>query len=158
MQRASQGHVSQGHFQQQSGRSALVAGLGAALVASVLTIALNTGSPAPLATPDQATVTASSTQCQMIQRKLLVSTETGSGTIRLRAGSYLSPPISIARTPQEVVFPVSRPTAGFVEEVITVEGRASNVVITSPLTNFKQVLDVTGVAAFDLRWMPMKPC
>jgi hypothetical protein len=117
-----------------------------------------TGSPAPVATPDQATTTANTAQCQMIQRKLLVSTETGGGTVRLRAGGYLSPPISLGRTPQEVLFPVARPTAGFVEEVITVEGRASNVVITSPITTFRQVLDVTGVAAFDLRWMPMKPC
>ncbi len=155
---ASQGHFSQEHLQGQSRRPALIAGLGAALVASALTIALITSSPAPVAAPDQAAATATTAQCQMIPRKLLVSTETGGGTIRLRAGSYLSPPISLGRTPQEVVFPAARPTAGFVEEVIAVEGNASNLVITSSLTNFRQVLDVAGVAAFNLRWMAMKNC
>jgi hypothetical protein len=158
MERASHARAFQGHFEQQSGRSGVVAGLGAALVASVLTIALMASSHAPVATPDQTAAASNTTQCQVIQRKLLVSTETGGGTVRLRAGSYLSPPISLARTPQEVVFPVARPTAGFVNDVIVVEGTASNVVITSPITNFRQVLDITGVAAFDLRWMPMKPC
>lgn len=153
---ASQGQFSPGQFQQQSRRSPMIAGVGAALVASALTVALMTSSPAPVAAPEQAATTTA--QCQMISRKLLVSTETGGGTVRLRAGSYLSPPISLRNAPQEVVFPAPRPTAGFLDEVITVEGNGSNVVISSSLTQFRKVLDVTGVAAFDLRWLPMKTC
>ncbi len=149
--------ASEGYFQQQPRRSsALVAGVGAALVASALTVVLMTSNPAPVAAPDQAATTTA--QCQMIPRKLLVSTETGSGTVRLRAGSYLSPPISLRNVPQEVVFPAARPTVGFVDEVITVEGNASNVVVSSSLTSFRKVLDVTGIAAFNLRWLPMKTC
>jgi hypothetical protein len=133
-----------------------MAGAGAALVASALTLAFVTSGPAPVATPDQAEATVA--QCQVIPRKLLVSTETGSGTVRLRAGGYLTPPISLRNTPQEVVFPQSRPTAGVVDEVVTIEGNAVNVVISSSLTDFRKVLDVTGLAAFNLRWIPMKTC
>lgn len=149
--------ASQGHFQQQSRRPcALVAGVSAALIASALTAVLTVNSTAPVSAPDQATTTAA--QCQMIPRKLLVSTTTGGGTVRLRADGYLSAPIQLSATPQEVVFPAARPTAGFVEEVITVEGKASNVVISSSLTNLRKELDVAGVAAFNLRWLPMKTC
>jgi hypothetical protein len=153
---ASQEHFSHGHFQQQSRRSAVVAGVGAALIASALTFALMVNGSAPVAAPDQAA--AATTQCQVIPRKLLVSTETGSGTVRLRAGSYLSPAISLKNTPQEVVFPEARPTVGFVDEVVTIEGSAANVVISSSLTDFKKVLDVSGVAVFNLRWIPIKTC
>jgi hypothetical protein len=144
------------HFQQQSRRSPAVAGVGAALVASALTIVLMMSSPAPVAAPDQAVTTTA--QCQMIPRKLLVSTANGSGTVRLRAGGYLSPPIRLSVTPQEVVFPAARPTVGLVDQVITVEGNANDVMISSELTGLRKVLDVAGVAAFNLKWLPMKPC
>jgi hypothetical protein len=153
---ASKGNFSRGRFQQPSRRSSVVVGFGAALVASALTVALMMQGPGGVAAPER-TATAS-TQCQNIPRKLLVSTDVGSGTIRLRAGSYLSPPIALRNTPQEVVFPQPRPAAGFVEEVITIQGNASNVVISSGLTEFRKVLDVTGVAAFNVSWVPMKTC
>ena len=35
-------------------------------------------------------------QCSLIQRKLYVSTATGSGTVRLRDGNYVSPPITLS--------------------------------------------------------------
>jgi hypothetical protein len=57
-----------------------------------------------------------------------------------------------------VVFPAPRPTVGMVEEVITVEGNADNVMISSELTGLRKVLDVAGVAAFNLKWLPMKNC
>jgi hypothetical protein len=149
--------ASQGYFQQQPRRSsAAVAGLSAALVASALTVVLMMSSPAPVAAPDQAATTTA--QCQMTPRKLLVSTATGGGTVRLRAGGYLSPPIRLSATPQAVVFPAPRPTVGMVEEVITVEGNADNVMISSELTGLRKVLDVAGVAAFNLKWLPMKNC
>jgi len=148
--------VSRGHLQQRSRRAPVIAGVGAALVACALTIAVMSGNPAPVAAPDQAGEAIA--QCQTIPRKLLVSTEAGSGTVRLRAGSYLSPPISLRTTPQEVMFPEARPTAGFVDEVVTIEGNAVNVVISSDLTDFRKVLDVAGVAAFNLRWIAMKTC
>jgi hypothetical protein len=135
---------------------ALVVGFGAALVASALTVALMIRGPAPVAALEQTATT--SAQCQNTPRKLLVSTDVGGGTIRLRAGSYVSPPIALRHTPQEVVFPLPRPAAGFVEEVITIQGSASNVVISSSLTEFRKVLDVTGVAAFNVSWVPMKTC
>jgi hypothetical protein len=148
--------VSPAQVQQQARRSPAVAGVGAALVASALTLVLMTSSPAPVAAPDQAVQ--STAQCQMLQRKLLVSTTTGSGTVRLRAGSYLSPPIALSTRPQAVVFPQPRPSVNPVEEVIVVEGNASDVVITSEITNLRMVFDVTGTSAFNLTWKPMKTC
>jgi hypothetical protein len=147
---------SQGRGQQQRKFSPVVAGLGAAVVASAVTLVLMMNKPAPVAVPDQATT--STNQCQMFQRELLVSTTTGSGTVRLRAGSYLSPPIALSTRPQAVVFPQPRPSVNPVEEVIVVEGNANDVVITSEITNLRMVFDVTGTSAFNLTWKPMTTC
>jgi hypothetical protein len=137
--------------------SPVVAGLGTALVASAVTLVIMMSSPSPVAVPDRAAATAT-TQCQMVPRKLLVSTTTGSGTVRLRAGSYLSPPIVLSTRPQAVVFPLPRPETTPVEEVISIEGNANDVVITSDLNPVPRVFDVVGVTAFNVTWKPMKTC
>jgi hypothetical protein len=149
---ASQG---QGQAQQKPRRSAAIVGVGAALVASAVTFAImmNSG-PAPVAGQDQAAT--STTRCQMMPRKLLVSTTTGSGTVRLREGSYLSPPIKIGTQPLAVVFPLPRPATTPVEEVIAIEGNANDVVITSDVTALRKVFDVVGTSAFNVTWKPMK--
>lgn len=154
---ASQGYFQPPATQRQPARAAVIGGVGAALVASALTIVLTMSSPAPVATQDQAAAT-STARCQMVPRKLLVSTVTGSGTVRLREGSYLSPPIALSSTPQAVVFPLPRPGVTPVEEVIAVEGNATDVVISSDLTNFRKVFDVAGASAFAVKWAPMKKC
>jgi hypothetical protein len=146
--------ASQGQAQAQRKRSPVIAGVGAALVAVAITATMLMSSPSPVAVQDQA----ASTQCQMVPRKLLVSTTVGSGTVRLRAGSYLSPPIKLGTQPQAVVFPLPRPEVTPVEEVISIEGNANDVVITSDVTNLRRVFDVVGVAAFNLTWKPMKTC
>ncbi|MGO8908095.1 MAG: hypothetical protein ACLQDM_02015 [Bradyrhizobium sp.] len=153
---ASHGHFQQQTIQRKPTHSPVIAGVGAALVACALTLVLMTSSPAPVAAPDQAAT--STAKCQMVPRKLLVSTTTGSGTVRLRAGGYLSPPIALSARPQAVVFPLPRPELTPVEEVIAVEGNANDVVISSDLTNFRKTLDVTGAAAFAVKWQPMKTC
>ena len=109
-----------------------------------------------MAVSDQAAT--ATTQCQMVPRKLLVSTKTGSGTVRLRAGNYLSPPITLSTQPQAVVFPLPRPETTPVEEVISIEGNANDVVITSDLNPLPRVFDVVGVSAFHVTWKPMKTC
>jgi hypothetical protein len=112
--------------------------------------------PSPVSVSDQA---ASTKQCQVIPKKLLVSTTKGSGTVRLRLGSYLSQPIVLGAQPQAVVFPQPRPEANPVEEVITIEGNATDVIITSEVTSLHRVFDnVAGVSAFNLTWRPMKGC
>jgi hypothetical protein len=149
--------ASQGQAQQPPKRSALVAGLGAAFVASGISFAIMMNSASPVAAP--ATAATASSQCQMVQRQFLVSTTAGSGTVRLREGSYLSPPITLSARPQPVVFPLLRPQDAPVTEVITIEGNATDVVLTSPVTAFRRVFDnVTGVSAFQANWMPMKTC
>src|SRR5258708_19502154 len=99
----------QGQAQQQRKISPMVAGLGAAVVASAVTlvIMMSSPSPSPVAVADQAAT--ASTQCQMVPRKLLVSTTVGSGPVRLRPGSFLSPPIPPTPRPHPPRFPLPPP-------------------------------------------------
>src|ERR1700688_4114289 len=115
----------QGQAQQPRKLSPVIAGLGAAIVASAVTLVIMMSSPSPVAVSDQAAT--ATTLCQMVPRKLLVSTTMGTGTVRLRAGSYLSPPIALGTRPQAVVFPLPRPETTPVEEVISIEGNAYDV-------------------------------
>jgi hypothetical protein len=148
--------VSLGQSQQTRKLSPVVAGIGAAAIAAAITLTMMMSSPAPVATSDQAAATTN--QCQVIQRKLYLSTTTGGGTVRLRGGGYLSPPIKLSATPTPVVFPLPRPDTVAVEEVLTIEGNASDVVVTSDVTNLRKVFDVSGIVAFNLSWMPIKRC
>jgi hypothetical protein len=148
--------ASLGQSQQTRKISPMVAGISAAAIGAAMTLTLMSSSPAPVTASEQATT--SMKQCQMIQRKLMVSTTTGGGTIRLREGSYLSPPITLGATPTSVVFPLPRPDTVPVEEVLTIEGNANDVVITSEVTNLRRVFDVTGIVAFNITWKPLKTC
>jgi hypothetical protein len=149
--------ASQGQAEQARKRSGVVAGIGAAVLASAITIVFMMSSPSPVAVNDQAAT--DTTQCRMLPREILLATTAGSGTVRLREGSYLSPPITLSAKPQSVVFPLLRPEINPVEEVITVEGNATDVVITSPVTPWRKVFEsVTGVSAFSIAWKPMKTC
>jgi hypothetical protein len=146
----------EGTSQGQRKISPVVAGLGAAFVGVGVTLAVIMSSPSPVAVSDQAA--SSSKECQMIQRKLLVSSTTG-GTVRLREGSYLSPPIVLTDKAQGVVFPLPRPETTPLQEVIAIEGNANGVVITSEVSEYRQVFPtVTGVLAFSVIWKPMKGC
>jgi hypothetical protein len=150
--------IEQTQTQPSRNGSIIVAGVGGALVASAVTLVLlmNSGS-APAAVADGAS--SGTNQCQMLQRKLLVSTTSSGGTVRLREGNYLSPKIKLGAEPQAVVFPLPRPETTPVEEVLTIEGDANDVVITSDVTALRRVLDhVIGVTAFNVMWKPMKSC
>ena len=58
-----------------------------------------------------------------------------------------------------IVKALDRPETMGPEEVITIEGNATDVVLTSPVTTFRKVFDsVSGVVAFSTQWMPMKKC
>jgi hypothetical protein len=139
-------------------KSAIVAGLGAAVVASAVVLIMSMSSQSP--TP--ATVTAasdSSPQCKNVLRQLVVSTNGGSGTVRLREGNYLSAPITLGAVPQTVTFPIPRSETVSPSEVIVIEGDATNVVLTSPLTSWRKAFDsVHGASAFETRWSPSKNC
>jgi hypothetical protein len=136
--------------------TALVAGLGAALVASALTLAMMVSNASP-AMPAQAAPPTN--QCQAVPLMILVSTTKGGGTVRFREGSSLSPPITLSAGPQTVVFPRPRPIVGQLEEVITIEGDATDVVTTSPITQARNVYPrVSGILAIDAKWRPLKPC
>jgi hypothetical protein len=70
--------ASQERSQQRSKRSPVVLGIGAAVVASAVTLVIMMSNPSPVAMPDQA-VSSSTKVCQLMQRRLLVSTTQGSG-------------------------------------------------------------------------------
>jgi hypothetical protein len=137
--------------------SPLVAGLGAAFVACAITATSLANNPAPVAAPAQAMPAAN--QCQRVPLMLLVSTTAGGGTVRFREGDYLSPPIKLSTQPQTVTFPRLRPETTMVEEVITIEGQATDLVTTSPLTNYRMVYPIVdGLLPITARWIPFKSC
>ena len=147
---------SQGQAHAPRKTSALVAGLGAAFIASAISLTLM-GGASPVPAPAQADNTAP--QCKIIKRQFMVSTNTGSGTVRLREGDYLSPPIKLGTQPQLVVFPLDRPRDIPAVEVITVEGNATDVVLASTVTTWRhQFNKVDGVIAFQSSWLPLKGC
>ena len=94
----------------------------------------------------------------LMQRRLLVATEHGGGTIRFRASGWLSPPFALSAQPQVVIIPLPRPGDAPVSEQISVEGNATNVVITSEVTDLHQVFDVPGVYTYTVTWAPRKSC
>jgi len=144
--------------QQTRQLSGVVAGLGAAFIAAAVTATMMMSGASPAAAPGQ-TAAAAGPQCKAIPIMLLVSTTTGGGTIRFREGDYLSPPITLSAVPQTVVFPRPRPLAGQLEEVITVEGNATDLVAVSPVTNRRSVVPkVDGVFAYKATWLPAKTC
>jgi hypothetical protein len=134
--------------------STAVAGLGAALVAAAITATMMMSGPSPAAMP--APAAPSTNQCQNVPLMTIV---TGSGTVRFREGSYLSPPITLSTVPQTVVFPRPRSDKYQLEEVITIEGNATDIVTVSPVTQERRVYPkVTGVVALDWKWKPLKRC
>jgi hypothetical protein len=148
--------ASQGRSQQHGKRSPLVLGIGAAVVASAVTLVIMMSNPSPVATPEQAL--SSAKVCQLMQRRLLVSTTQGGGTVRFRASGWLSPPFTLTTQPQVVIFPLLRPDTTPVEEVVSVEGNATDVVITSEVTDLHKVFDVVGAYTYTLTWAPRKSC
>ena len=145
-----------GQAQRSGKNSVLVAGLGAALVASALTFAMMPGSPASAVS---AQAPATSNQCQSLPRSMLVMTNTGGGTVRFREGGYLSPPIVLSTVPQTVVFPLPRPLTTAVDEIITIEGDATDLIIASPVTNARTTYpQLTGTFSIKKNWVPLTSC
>ena len=154
-----QNEVSNGQAQGQRKLPPIIAGVGAAVLAAAITIVVMTGgtSTAPTST-DQAAVK-DTNQCQLIQRRLLVATDHGGGTVRFRASGWLSPPFTLTKEPQVVVFPLLRPDTTPVEETVMVEGNATDLVITSEVVvNSHTEVDVPGSYRYNVIWAPRKGC
>jgi hypothetical protein len=145
--------------QESSKKSMLVMGLSAACVATVMTVAMmGSNSSSPAAAPTQAQ-TANPAQCQNLARALLVSTTNGSGTVRFRASGYVSPTFTITTEPQLVTFPLMRPAGGAVDEVMTMEGNATDLIISSPLVSARNVYPVlNGSITVTRHWAPATTC
>jgi hypothetical protein len=137
-------------------RSAVVAGLGAAFIASIVTCTIVMSNPSPAAMPAQASNTG---QCQILPRTMLVSTNNGSGVVRFREGNYLSQPITLTSKPQEVTFPLPRPEFGSIDEMITIECNATELVIASPLTKEARAYPmVIGAMTIKKNWVAATTC
>jgi hypothetical protein len=108
---------------------ALVAGVGAAFVASAITLSVMMSGAAPATAPQQA-ADGSKNQCRLVHRAMLAGTTGGGGTIRLREGDYISPPIVLGPRAQLVNFPLPRPGITPAEDVVVIEGNATDVVRT----------------------------
>jgi hypothetical protein len=140
------------------GNKVAFAGLGAAVIASMMTVAMLAGHAASPAAPAQA-ASVPKNECTSLPLVLMVSTETGGGTIRFREGDYLSPPITLSRTPQNVYFPRPRPEAGQMKETIVIEGDATNIVMVSPVTHARNVVaKVSGSFSYLGTWFAFKVC
>jgi hypothetical protein len=96
-------------------------------------------------------------QCFVLQRKFYF---VGRGVIRVRAGGFVSAPISLDANPQEVVLPSLRPVTGpGVKETIFIDGNAGLVVMTSDLPGFRQAWNnLHETATFYATWKPMRKC
>ena len=148
----------QGQHQGQGQRklSPVVAGVGAAVIAAAISVVVMTSSPTNVSTGDQSVSNVK--QCTLMQRRLLVSTDHGSGTVRFRASGWLSPPFTITKEPQVIVFPLPRPDEAPLTEMISVEGSATDVVVTSEVTNLHLEFDLSGAHNISLTWAPRKTC
>jgi hypothetical protein len=143
--------------QRQRRLSPVIAGVGAAVIAVAITVVVMTSGSRPQTASQQAASTPK--ECQLIQRRLLVSTENGNGTVRFRASGWESPPFKITKEPQVIVFPLPRSDSMPAPEDITIEGNATNIVLTSEITEYRQVFDrVDGSLTFHVAWKPMKGC
>ena len=152
------GGSTQGQHQGQGRRklSPAVAGIGAAVIAAAVTVAVMPSSPTAVSTGDQSISNVK--QCALMQRRLLVSTDHGGGTVRFRASGWLSPPFTITKEPQVIVFPLPRPDETPMTEMISVEGNATDVVVTSEVTNLHLEFDLSGAHNISLTWAPKKNC
>jgi hypothetical protein len=91
------------------------AGVGAAFVASTITLSVMMSGAAPAMAPQQA-ADGSKNQCQTVHRAMLAATTSGCDTIRLRDGDHISPPIVLGPRAQLVNFPLPRPGVTPAEE------------------------------------------
>ena len=148
--------ASQGEAQGRRKLSPAVAGIGAAVIAACVTLVVMMSNPGTTTSTDQAASNAKT--CPAIQRRLLVSTTHGGGTIQFRASGWVSQPFTLTTTPQVVIFPLLRSETIPVAEAITVEGNATDVVITSEVTDLHKVFDVKGTYPYPASWAPKKGC
>jgi hypothetical protein len=136
-------------------RPALIAGLGAAAVASVVTVIMLTSTPSPTTT---ATSDKPTKACKSVPLMVTAFTEKGGGTVRFREGDWLSPPITLTSEPQPVVFPRARSQTEAITEVITIEGQATDLILAWPTNQrHENYLTVNRVVSYTQTWSPL-PC
>jgi hypothetical protein len=147
-----------GQARQAGKRNVIVAGLGAAFVGSLLTFTIALGKPQPAAVP-VAQPSAPGKTCQKVPLVWLVSsTAPGGGTVRLREGSYVSPPVKLTTRPQAVIFPGMRGDVAF-EEPIVVQGDAQSIVMENLTHNFRRLYQLNnGTVTITTTWVPLTTC
>jgi hypothetical protein len=140
-------------------RSALVAAVAAACVASAVTFTMLTSHPSPTPATTTTTEAAAKACPTMPPLVMYVFTETGGGTVRFRVGEWVSAPITLTSQRQAVTFPGIRSQTEVIHQAGTVEGQATNVVTIGALTGHRFVIpEVNGVRPQRFNWEPYKGC
>ena len=94
--------------------------------------------------------------CRVPLAKITITGAPGaSGTIRVRSGSYVSPPITLADAPQHVAVPFPAPYASG-KGVLAVEGKINAASIY--LTPGWRLPSLDGTAQINVWWTPKKAC
>jgi hypothetical protein len=151
--------ASKGQSQGQRKVSPMIAGVGAAVIAVGITVAVMMSGASTTSTTSEQAAIKDAKQCQLIQRRLLIATNHGGGTVRFRASGWLSPPFTLTKEPQVVVFPLLRPDTDPVAETIMIEGNATDLEISSEVVvNQVRAFDVPGSYRYDVTWVPRKGC
>ncbi len=102
-------------------------------------------------------ITSQARTCQVPMATLKLSKESGTGTgkIRIRSGTYLSPEFTVTEAPQRIAIPYPAPyPVG--HGVLSVEGDASGSVVL--LTPGWHANTENGVKTINVVWAPKKPC
>jgi hypothetical protein len=95
-------------------RSALVAAVAAACIASAVTFTMLTSHPSPTPATTTTTEAAAKACPTMPPLVMYVFTETGGGTVRFRVGEWVSAPIKLTSERQAVTFPGIRSQTGVI--------------------------------------------
>jgi hypothetical protein len=96
-------------------------------------------------------------QCKVPLASVILAAAPGAppGSVRIRSGGYLSPPIAVTNAPQRVAvpFPAPYPTG---KGILSVEGAATG--LTVWLSPAWQVGTLNGSAHINVIWFPKNPC
>jgi len=108
-------------------------------------------------TSQQAVADAKACKVPMAWVTLVKQAGSPDGTVRIRAGSYLSPPVRVTEVPQRIAlpYPAPYPTG---HGVLWVVGAASGVTIyLTPGWNVPEINGGAG-ASINVVWTPKNPC
>ncbi|MGH6853621.1 MAG: hypothetical protein ACREDJ_10605, partial [Methylocella sp.] len=116
-----------------------------------------TAAAATLAPERSAQITAQAKNCSVPMAFVTIARQTGrpGGAIRVKSGTYVSPPFQLNDAPQRVAIPFPAPyPAG--KGLLVIEGEASGAIIS--LYPGWRIEALHGLLTQDVVWQPRKSC